>query len=180
MAGLGGRGLTSTIVAAEVPPTCHPLGPNNKLVIAPGLLSGTAAANSSRISIGAKSPLTGTIKESNAGGTAAQLLAKCGCKAIIVEGQPVDDKWYGVALSSEGVTITEESELIGKSILKTEKGFNEAAGFTNVDDIVLIVPQEKIGPYTTLLQSGILLESQIGLPMGVFLSSLAGFDFFCQ
>ncbi|MBP0574019.1 hypothetical protein J8J27_25300 [Mycobacterium tuberculosis] len=42
-AGLGGRALTSTIVAAEVPPTCHPLGPNNKLVFAPGLLSGTAA-----------------------------------------------------------------------------------------------------------------------------------------
>ncbi|MBP0650300.1 hypothetical protein J8J40_24955, partial [Mycobacterium tuberculosis] len=49
-AGLGGRALTSTIVAAEVPPTCHPLGPNNKLVFAPGLLSGTAAANAGRFS----------------------------------------------------------------------------------------------------------------------------------
>ena len=83
-AGHGGRGLTSTIVAAEVKPTCHPLGPNNKLVIAPGLLSGTIAANSGRLSIGAKSPLTGTIKESNAGGTAAQILARAGCKAIII------------------------------------------------------------------------------------------------
>lgn len=113
-AGHGGRGLTSTIVAAEVMPTCHPLGPNNKLVIAPGLLSGTAAANSGRISMGAKSPLTGTIKESNSGGTSAQLLARCGCKAIILEGQPADDKWYGINVSPEGVTITEESELIGK------------------------------------------------------------------
>ena len=43
---LGGRALTSTIVAAEVPPTCHPLGPNNKLVLAPGLLTGTIASNS--------------------------------------------------------------------------------------------------------------------------------------
>jgi aldehyde:ferredoxin oxidoreductase len=64
-AGFGGRALTSTIVSAEVPPTCHPLGANNKLVFAPGLLSGTAAANSGRLSAGAKSPLTGTIKESN-------------------------------------------------------------------------------------------------------------------
>ncbi|MDY0039534.1 MAG: aldehyde ferredoxin oxidoreductase N-terminal domain-containing protein, partial [Desulforhabdus sp.] len=40
-AGLGGRGLTSAIVAKEVPPMCHPLGAENKLVIAPGLLSGT-------------------------------------------------------------------------------------------------------------------------------------------
>ena len=43
-AGLGGRALTSTIVAKEVPPNCHPLGADNKLVIAPGLLSGTRAA----------------------------------------------------------------------------------------------------------------------------------------
>ena len=51
-AGLGGRALTSTIVASEVPPACHPLGPNNKLVFAPGLLSGTSAANSGRFSCG--------------------------------------------------------------------------------------------------------------------------------
>ena len=50
--GLGGRGLTSTIVAQEVKPTCHPLGKYNKLVFAPGLLTGTAAANSGRLSAG--------------------------------------------------------------------------------------------------------------------------------
>ena len=42
-AGLGGRAFTSAVVSKEVPPLCHPLGGNNKLVIAPGLLSGTAA-----------------------------------------------------------------------------------------------------------------------------------------
>ncbi len=121
-AAYGGRGLTSTIIAAEVPPTCHPLGPNNKLVIAPGLLSGTPAANSGRISIGAKSPLTGTIKESNAGGTAAQLLARCGCKALIIEGQPPQGKWYKISVSPGAVSISEETELIGKGNFEvTEK-----------------------------------------------------------
>ncbi|MBE0585295.1 MAG: aldehyde ferredoxin oxidoreductase, partial [Desulfofustis sp.] len=113
-AGLGGRGLTSNIVAAEVPPTCHPLGPNNKLVFAPGLLSGTVAANSGRLSAGAKSPLTGTIKEANAGGTSAQLLARCGCKALIIEGQPKSDAWYSLDVTPSGVVINEEKELIGK------------------------------------------------------------------
>ena len=112
-AGHGGRGLTSTIIAAEVVPTCHPLGPQNKLVFAPGLLSGTVAANSGRLSVGAKSPLTGTIKEANAGGTAAQLLARCGCKALIIEGM-AKDKWYSLAVSPAGVTIQEETELVGK------------------------------------------------------------------
>ena len=112
--GLGGRGLTSTIVADEVVPTCHPLGSKNKLVVAPGLLSGTVAANSGRLSVGAKSPLTGTIKEANAGGTAAQMLAKLGCKALIIEGLPENDSWYTLQISKDGVIIQEEKELIGK------------------------------------------------------------------
>jgi aldehyde:ferredoxin oxidoreductase len=112
--GLGGRGLTSTIVATEVEPTCHPLGHKNKLIFAPGLLSGTVAANSGRLSVGAKSPLTGTIKESNAGGTAAQMLAKLCCKALIIEGLPEGDAWYILHVSAGGVTIDQESELIGK------------------------------------------------------------------
>ena len=101
-------------MAAEVEPTCHPLGPKNKLVFAPGLLSGTVAANSGRLSVGAKSPLTGTIKEANAGGTSAQFLARCGCKALIIEGQPKGEAWYSLAVTAEGVTITEEKELVGK------------------------------------------------------------------
>jgi len=68
-----GRGLTSLIVADEVDPTCHPLGPNNKLAIAPGWVSGSPAAPSSgRTSFGAKSPLTGGIKEANSGGLSSQ------------------------------------------------------------------------------------------------------------
>ncbi len=126
--GLGGRGLTSTVIAAEVIPTCHPLGKNNKLVIAPGLLSGTQAANSGRLSCGAKSPLTGTIKEANSGGTSAQMLAKLGIKAIIVEGQPKGDTWYGLQVSNEGVSIIEETELIGKGNYETIQTINTRLG----------------------------------------------------
>ena len=92
--GLGGRALTSGFVADEVKPTCHPLGKNNKLIFAPGLLSGTSAANSGRISVGAKSPLTGGIKESNSGGSFAQKMAKMGIKALVIEGMPAEDKFY--------------------------------------------------------------------------------------
>ena len=102
---LGGRALTSTIVAQEVKPTCHPLGRHNKLVFAPGLLTGTSAMNSGRLSAGTKSPLTGTIKESNAGGTAAQYLARLLIKALIIEGVPEKDTWYALHVDKNGVTI---------------------------------------------------------------------------
>ncbi|NVN92066.1 MAG: aldehyde ferredoxin oxidoreductase [Desulfuromonadales bacterium] len=127
-AGLGGRGLTSTIVAEEVIPTCHPLGKNNKLVFAPGLLSGTPAANSGRLSAGAKSPLTYTIKESNAGGTAAQLLSRLDIKAIIIEGIPKEDKWYSLHVDKDGISIHEETELIGKNNFAVIKALEERLG----------------------------------------------------
>lgn len=111
---LGGRGLTSVIVAKEVEPTSHPLGRKNKLVFAPGLLTGTMAANAGRLSAGAKSPLTGGIKESNSGGTAAQRLAKLGVKALIIEDIPEGDKWYCLHVHKDGVEIKEETELLGK------------------------------------------------------------------
>ena len=111
---LGGRGLTSVIVAKEVDPTCHPLGSKNKLVFAPGLLTGTMTANAGRLSAGAKSPLTGGIKESNSGGTAAQRLAKLGVKALIIEDIPQEDKWYCLHVHKGGVEIKEETELLGK------------------------------------------------------------------
>ena len=44
----GGRGLTSALVAEEVPASCHPLSAENKLVFAPGILTGTGAPCSGR------------------------------------------------------------------------------------------------------------------------------------
>ena len=60
---LGGRSMTSIMVAImvadKVPPHCHPLGVHNKGVFAPGIVTGTSAPSSGRISVGGKSPLTG-------------------------------------------------------------------------------------------------------------------------
>ena len=100
--GLGGRGLTSAFVNGEVPPMCDPLGPENKLIIAPGSLSGTLLVNTSRISIGAKSPLTGGIKESNAGGTVAAAVGKLGITALIIEGQAPEGELYILKIDQDG------------------------------------------------------------------------------
>ncbi len=109
--GLGGRALTSAIVAKEVPPLCHPLGEDNKLVIAPGLLSGTAAAISGRVSVGCKSPLTGGIKEANSGGQPSQVLAMLGYGAVVLEGKPKDNTLYKVFISKDGVKVSPDNSL---------------------------------------------------------------------
>lgn len=65
---LGGRGLVARILLDEVPPECEPLGPKNKLLFCPGLLTGHMLSSIDRLSVGGKSPLTGGVKESNSGG----------------------------------------------------------------------------------------------------------------
>jgi aldehyde:ferredoxin oxidoreductase len=110
----GGRGLSAKILLNECDPTCDPLGPENVLVMAPGVLSGTTAPTSGRISIGGKSPLTNGIKEANAGGNPGQHLMKLGYRAIIVRGQPADpNKRYGLEVVPDGVKIVEADEYKG-------------------------------------------------------------------
>lgn len=111
--GLGGRGLTSTIVASEVPPSCHPLSAENKLVVAPGTLTGTGAPCSGRLSAGAKSPLTRTIKEANSGGMAAIALATCGVQAIVLEGKPADGKLYRLVVTPDDVKVQPADDIAG-------------------------------------------------------------------
>lgn len=86
----GGRALTDAIIYEMVPATADPMGEENVLVFAPGLLGGTTTPNGGRLSVGAKSPLTGGIKESNSGGQAAHALGKLEIAAIAVTGKPAD------------------------------------------------------------------------------------------
>jgi aldehyde:ferredoxin oxidoreductase len=111
---LGGRGLSARILNEEVPALAHPLGSENKLVLAPGLLAGTMAPSFGRLSFGSKSPLTHTIKETNAGGTAAQKLDRLGIKAIIIQGKPRDDQSYVLSINKNGVKLLPAPELSGK------------------------------------------------------------------
>jgi len=116
---LGGRALTSAIVAQEVPPICWPLGADNKLILAPGLLAGTGASSSGRLSVGAKSPLTGTIKESNVGGSPASKLARLGIKALIIEGRAPRKQWYVLKVAKDGLALLDATDLKGFSVYDT-------------------------------------------------------------
>jgi len=98
---------------------CHPLGPNNRLVFAPGIVTGTTAPTSARISVGAKSPLTGGIKESNAGTKFSQMLARLGIKAIVVEGQPRDGAWYVLEIDKDGARMSPAGDLVGSGAYAT-------------------------------------------------------------
>src|SRR5262245_5397797 len=110
---LGGRALSAEILNHEVSPRCDPLGPENKLILAPGLLGGTAVTTSGRVSIGTKSPLTGGIKEANVGGQLGHKLIKLGIKAILVEGAPRDEAWRTLRVDKDGARFEPGDDLAG-------------------------------------------------------------------
>ena len=116
---LGGRAMTSTIIWEEVPPTCDPLGPENKFVLSPGIMSGSPATTSGRLSVGCKSPLTDGIKEANAGGEASQYLARLGYAAVVLEGERKSDDLYKIFIDKEGVRISlcNEHRMLGNYAL---------------------------------------------------------------
>ena len=135
---LGGRGLLARIMLDEVDPNCDPLGPNNKLIFAPGLLVGHHLSSLDRISIGGKSPLTGGIKEANAGGRTGYHLTHLGIKALIIEGKPDDQNWSTIYLSKEGVRFDEAGGIVDKGVYEAASALLTQYG----DDVAIAL----IGP----------------------------------
>lgn len=114
---LGARTLTSRLVGREVVPTCDPLGRQNTLFFCNGALGGTTVSSAGRLSIGAKSPLTGGIKESNAGGIVGTRMAEHGLRCIALEDAPDDSTgWRIIVIGKAGVELVDGGFLAGKGV----------------------------------------------------------------
>lgn len=109
--GLGGRGLGDKILLAETDAKHDPLGKENKLVLACGLLAWPQVSSAGRLSAVSKSPLTGGIKEANAGGTFGHALAGIGVQAVILEGKPTEQSQYILEITPDSVSFLPCPEL---------------------------------------------------------------------
>lgn len=143
---LYGRALTSQMIYDEVPPLCHALGPNNKLVFSAGVVTGTVSPTSARVSVGGKSPLTGGIKEANAGTAWGPDLAKMRIRALVLEGHPMNPETYA------GAVIKWDGE---KPVVE----FFDATEHTG-KDVYEIYPAifEKYGPKVSIASMGVVGE----------------------
>ena len=131
---LGGRGLTSRIIADEVPPLCDPLGEENKLIIATGLLTGSPFPCSGRTSIGGKSPITNGIKEANVGGRPGIMIASYGIRALVLEGKSSDLKLISIGENGIKFESAEKYEGFGNYKLYEEltKKFGKKIGIYSI------------------------------------------------
>jgi len=155
---LGGRGLVARILLDEVPATCDPLGRHNKLIFAPGLLVGHMLSSCDRISAGGKSPLTGGVKESNAGGSTGLHITALGIKALILEDQPETTGLWILHLSKDGARFEPAGELAGQGVYASARLARERFGEKAA--IAMIGPAGE----NQLLAAGILNLDKDGVP----------------
>lgn len=123
---MGGWNIIADTLLREVPAKADALGPENKLIFAPGVLTGLALAGASRHAVGAKSPLTGGFGAAEVGGNWGAVLKHAGYDAIIIEGvspQPV----YLWVQDGEA-QIRPASHLWGKPIKETEETIRKELG----------------------------------------------------
>jgi aldehyde:ferredoxin oxidoreductase len=116
---LGQRGLASRYLVDEIDPKCDALGPDNKLIMATGPLTGTMASTGGRYSVITKSPLTGTVACSNSGGFIGAELKSAGLDMIIFEGKSPSPVYLYV--ENEKAELLPADDLWGKSVWATDE-----------------------------------------------------------
>ena len=114
---IGGRGVAMRYLYDEVDPTTDPLGPENKLIMATGPLTSTPAPTGNRYMVIAKSPLSGALTNSNAGGDFPTWMKRTGFDLFIFEGKA--DKPVYLWINEDQVEIRSAEHLWGKDVHET-------------------------------------------------------------
>lgn len=134
---IGGRGINSRILYDSTGPTTDALGPDNTLIFGSGTVVGTVAPSAGRITVTAKSPLTGILGDGNAGGHFSAEMKRAGYDHIVFKGK--SDKPVYLYINNDHVELRPADELWGKTTVETEKQIHRELG----DPLVKIA---SIGP----------------------------------
>ena len=120
---LGGRGLGAYYLFRELAPKTDALAPENIIIIATSVITGVPIAGMSRCSIIAKSPLTGTYGETEAGGFFGSELKGTGFDALIIEGRSVKPVYLFV--QDNRVDFKDASTIWGKNTKEAQTEIRE-------------------------------------------------------
>lgn len=146
---LGGRGLISYYLLKELKPGVDPLGPDNKLIFAAGVITGTPVGGSGRNSVGAKSPLTGGYGDAEVGGYWGAELKAAGYDAIIVEGKA--DKPVYLWVNDGKAELRDASHLWGKTTGESQALIRQELGDTNIRTAQIGPAGEKMVRFACIL-----------------------------
>ncbi len=123
---MGGWGIIAYYLLRELQPGVDPLGPENLLIFATGVITGTPIAGSGRSAVGAKSPLTGAFGAAEAGGWWGAELALAGYDAIVIRGQA--ERPVYLWIKDGAVEIRPAEHLWGKLTAAVQAALREELG----------------------------------------------------
>jgi aldehyde:ferredoxin oxidoreductase len=128
---MGGWNMIAEVLLKEVPQGADPLGPDNALVFAPGVLTGLTISGASRNAVGAKSPTTGSFGATEVGGNFGAQLKRAGYDALVVKGVAPAPVYLWI--SDGECEIRDASHLWGKGAQDTEAAVREELGDDRVE-----------------------------------------------
>jgi aldehyde:ferredoxin oxidoreductase len=123
---IGGRGFCSRILWDEVRQGIDPFSPDNRIVLAAGPLNGTPTPSASRLTVAAKSPLTGALGDANSGGYWAPELKYAGFDAIVFSGKSPGPVYLWV--ENGKAELRSAKHLWGQKIHETNRLLKEEIG----------------------------------------------------
>jgi len=124
----GGWGFIAHYLLTELEPGADPLGPENPLIFAPGVVTGAPAGGSGRSAVGAKSPLTGGFGGAEVGGYWGAELKRAGWDAVIVTGEAEEPVYLWI--KDDEVEIRDAAHLWGQETLDVETAIQDELGET--------------------------------------------------
>ena len=146
---IGGRGFVGYYLLKELKPKMDPLGPDNKLIFATGVITGGRIGGSGRNSAGAKSPLTMGYGEAEAGGFWGIELKRAGYDAIIFEGK--SEKPVYLWVSDGKPELRDASHLWGKTTLETQEAIREELDDRLIKTALIGLAGEKMVRFACIL-----------------------------
>ena len=123
---VGGWGISAKLLFDEVGPEVEPLSPHNRLIFSCGPLSGTSAPSPARFHVTGKSPLTGIMGNSNAGGYFGPAMKRAGYDHIIIQGKAQEPVYLWI--DDNKIEIKSARHLWGKNIREAEATIKEELG----------------------------------------------------
>ena len=148
---VGGRGVVLHYLLSEMPASADPLGPDNLLVFAPGILTGTVMPGSGRHGVGAKSPLTGALASGEAGGWWGSELKRAGFDGIVIRGRAEQPVYLWV--HDGQVEIRAAGDLWGKLTVDTADAIRAELGDAKIQVATIGPAGERLVRFAAIMHT---------------------------
>ena len=158
---IGGRPANTKRLAEELDPTCDPLGPDNMLIFGLGPLTGSLLPASAYYTVTAKSPLTGILGDSAAGGQFAAEMKLTGFDQIIITGKA--DKLIYLMVTDSAVQFVECPQLSGQNIVSTTAAIRDEQHDYAIQVAAIGTAGEHVVHFATIVSSGNRVNGRTGM-----------------